>query len=357
MSNTHFLNKTPSVIFFGSFLDYSALVLDSLIAAHQQGLIQLVAVVTTPAKPAGRKKELRPMPVQLLAEKHNLAVFTPEHLQERESLTQLPPADFFVTAGYGKLLPPAWLEAPRQHALNIHFSLLPAYRGANPAEWALLRQETLTGISVIEMSPTFDTGAVLAQAALAIEPNDTRESLYLKLYQLAAEEVVPAILGPNSDFDSNLDFFDPPQVQPDSPTPYARRLTRADSWISQRVLAAALPEVRATFSDSPPTLTEADFSPFLWDRWQEWQAWSSLFQEGKYHADSTFDLLQHFLATAQRALAGFPGLWTELQTKKGLKRAKLLDISFDQTFTLRQAQLEGQQATAWENLQPTIFWN
>src|SRR3989344_3956742 len=124
------LPNSPKInlLFFGSFLNYSQLILKKLTESDQLGVM---GVVTIPPQPSGRKLTLQKTPVHLAAKKLNLPVFTPSRLSTdslaeiQQQLGQIP--DLIVTAGYGKLLPIAWLNYPRLAALNLHFSLLPKY--------------------------------------------------------------------------------------------------------------------------------------------------------------------------------------------------------------------------------------
>lgn len=374
-------NTIPSIVFFGSFQEHSAKVLEDLVQAHAEKKIELKAVVTTPPMPAGRKQELKKTPVHEFALGAGVPVFTPISLNDQadpHSLTHLPQCDYFITAGYGKLLPVSWLEFPKLAALNIHFSLLPSYRGANPAEWALLAGEQESGISVIEMSPEFDTGAVLAQVATKLSGQDTRETVYEHLYALAAKhcvEIIQADFGWRTQLDatedenrndssenrkkSEISYFFPPIVQTSSPTPYARKLGKEDAWISAKVLAMAsgLLEQNSTGNE---LLNSTDMSPFLWDQWKSAQKKESI-------------SLAAFVERAIRALTGFPCLWTQVETSKGLKRlkifgGKLIDNSNQTGSTASEikdtkkllrldlVQFEGQQQSGWNQIKNTVIW-
>lgn len=338
----------PSLVFFGSFLHYSALVLESLLTDPR---FTVTAVVTTPPHPQGRHRVLTKNPVHQLAEQHRVPVFTPEKLddQARQELVTLAHGepDLFVTAGYGKLLPPTWLQTPRLSALNVHLSLLPKFRGANPLEWALLLGESQSGVTVIEMSPEFDTGQMIAQAPLDLAAAETRESGYQKLYQLGAEISPPVLAryctekngehGENSP-NSRITYFSPPQLQPDSPTPYARRLNREDGFVSWRAVQQTLAGQTFEHQELGPGLQEA--AQWLWPN----QAVPPL-----------------FLERASRALSGFPGLWTRVTTAKGEKRLKLLSVSVESksnaeaaALRIKTAQLEGQAPAAWPQLKTAV---
>lgn len=336
----------PITIFFlGSFQHYSAIILAALLQ-HPQ--LKVTAVITTPPAPMGKAKTLTANPVQQLAEQHHLSVFTPSDLND-QALAQLPPPpDLLVTAGYGKLLPLTWLQYPRHSAINIHFSLLPKYRGANPAEWALLRGETHSGVTVMEMSPQFDTGGLIAQLTTTLTPTDTRVSVYQRLYELAAShisEILPSYL------ETKL----PPQPQPPSPTPYARRLYRADGQIQWSGLAQVM-------TGQSVELTE--FSPFLQEilRWQLEQTdtpTDSTTKSATLTAPPTkvtWAIAALILERASRALAEFPTLWTVVPTKKGPKRMKIIKCNVDKNkeLVLEQVQVEGYQPASWANMKTLI---
>jgi methionyl-tRNA formyltransferase len=342
--------------------------------------------------PAGRKQELQYTNVHEYANSKNIPVFAPEKLtpEALSELAQFGECDYFVTAGYGKLLPVSWLEYPRLVALNVHFSLLPKYRGANPGEWAILSGETETGISVIEMSAQFDTGAVVAQAKIPITEQDTRETLYQQLYALAGETIQEVL---QTDFiwrtqetliksasNSMLTFSFPPVEQTTSPTPYARRLTKDDSWISAKVLSLVVDgegkgveknegkdeekgeagserksesEKKGEKKDEKKSeekdenngkkLSEDDLSPFLYSIYvEQWQS-----QEKS---------LAMFIEYAVRALTGFPCIWTTVQTNKGEKRLKIFSgkLSSTATFIPEIVQIEGQRKAQWKQIKNSV---
>lgn len=201
-----------TIIFFGSFQNYSVQVLEKLLKHFT-----VTAVVTTPPKPAGRHMTLTPTPVADYARKNNLQLY---ELYDLSTLPDIPRPDFLIVAGYGKLIPPAWLDFPKNMAINMHPSLLPAYRGAMPAEWAILNGEKETGATLVKMSSEFDKGGIIAQKSIPIASTDTRETLYSKLYDLGSDLLVktlPAKITVSPQPTGN--FF------------YARRLTREDGFV------------------------------------------------------------------------------------------------------------------------------
>jgi methionyl-tRNA formyltransferase len=156
---------------------------------------EVIAVYTQPARPAGRGLQARPSPVHGAASELGLLVRTPETLKdpaEQEVFAELG-ADLAVVAAYGLILPKAMLEAPRLGCINLHASLLPRWRGAAPIQRALLAGESETGVTVIQLEPSLDTGPILAMERVPITAETTAASLHDVLAELAARMVGPAI--------------------------------------------------------------------------------------------------------------------------------------------------------------------
>jgi methionyl-tRNA formyltransferase len=327
-------NTSMNLIFFGSFQHYSALILDSLIK-HPD--INVLAVVTTPPALMGRQKTLTKNPVHLLADSHNIPVFTPEKLDDlilksliinRKSHDKVA---YFVTAGYGKILPQNWLKYPQYGSLNLHFSLLPKYRGANPAEWAILLGETETGISLIQMNEALDSGDVLAQAAIPIESTETRETLYHKLYTLGAEKL-PGWLLKIKNYDLKITPQGPPPTLP------ARRFTRPQAFLDWRIITAAM--------------TGQPYNPQLLPIYLR-LAYDECIKHHTTHFEPST-----FIDRTIRALAGFPGAWTIVNTTKGQKRLKLLTSHVTPRtshLVLDTVQLEGHQPAQFNQIKNQII--
>lgn len=347
------MKNTPPlrIVFFGSFQDYSALVLKELIKANE---IEVVAVVTTPPANSRKNQPPQPNPVQTLAAAESIPVFTPQQLDSDSlaALVQLAGSPHLVvTAGYGKLLPNEWLTLPHFGSLNLHFSLLPKYRGANPAEWAILMGETQTGVSVIEMNADFDQGGIVAQAQIAMAQDETRLSLYQKLYKLGGQ-VLPSVLVEYAKYKQpsqfskleslsqsklkNLSLFLPPHPQPEiSPTPTAYRFFRDDGFVEWTA-------IKDVMSGKPTSLE------YLCAKLKKGFNLAHP-QLETYHLPS--QIAAQFITTATRALLGYPGLWTTIETHKGPKKVKILQTKVNQDkLELVQIQIEGQQPTQWNQV-------
>ena len=158
---------------------------------------QVVAVYTQPDRPAGRGRALTPPPAKALALEHGVPVLQPESLrgpEEAARLRDLAP-DLVVVAAYGLILPRSILEVPRHGCLNVHASLLPRHRGASPVAAAILAGDRETGVTIMRMDPGMDTGPVLAQRAVLIDPWDSAGTLSHRLASLGADlllETIPA---------------------------------------------------------------------------------------------------------------------------------------------------------------------
>ncbi len=147
---------------------------------------ELAAVVTGPDKPAGRGRKLMPTPVRVEAERHNIPVLTPKSLKSKKLHGQLSEiaADLFVVVAF-RILPQTLFELPRLGAINIHGSLLPKYRGAAPINWAIMNGESETGLSSFFLKQEVDSGDIIAQEKIGIDENDSFDSLYLKMADMA----------------------------------------------------------------------------------------------------------------------------------------------------------------------------
>lgn len=193
------------IIFMGT-PDFSTKVLEMLIAEHN-----VIAVVTQPDRPVGRKRTLTPPPVKEVAVKHGLPVYQPEKLAQSEDLEKLIAldADLIVTAAFGQILPESLLNAPKLGAINVHASLLPKYRGGAPIHQAIIDGQKETGISIMYMVKKLDAGDIISQRTIAIEDQDDVGSMHDKLSFLGADllkETLPSIInGTNQRIEQNED--------------------------------------------------------------------------------------------------------------------------------------------------------
>lgn len=151
--------------------------------------IEVVGVFTQPDKPVGRKQILTPPPVKSLALEAGIPVYQPRRIKRPgpiQTLRDLQP-DLIVVTAYGQILSQEILDIPPMGCINMHTSLLPAYRGAAPIQWAIVRGESMTGVTAMRMDAGMDTGDILLQKEVPIDPSETEESLYDKLSEAGSE--------------------------------------------------------------------------------------------------------------------------------------------------------------------------
>ncbi|MEK7578516.1 MAG: methionyl-tRNA formyltransferase, partial [Patescibacteria group bacterium] len=175
-------------IFFGT-PEFSAIVLDKLISANYIP----EAVICNQDEPVGRKQILTPPPAKVLAEKFNVRVFQPEKLRDNskfaEQLKNLKP-DLAIVAAYGKAIPKTILDIFKSGAINVHASLLPAYRGASPIQHAILNGDKKTGVTIMKIDEEIDHGPIISSVKIQISNEDTLESLSQKLAISGAELLI-----------------------------------------------------------------------------------------------------------------------------------------------------------------------
>lgn len=159
--------------------------------------IEVVGVVTNPDRPAGRGMELRPSPVKEAAVRAGIEIRQPEKARDPELTGWLrgTEADVATVVAYGKILPASLLSIPRLGFVNVHFSLLPKYRGAAPVQRALIEGETETGVSIMVLTEGMDEGPVLATEAIAVGPDDTAGAVGDRLAEVGARLLVTALTG------------------------------------------------------------------------------------------------------------------------------------------------------------------
>ncbi len=156
----------------------------------------VVAAVTQPDRPRGRSRSrLDPSPVKIVALEEGIPVLQPERARGPEFLAALRACtpEISVVVAYGQILPADVIDAPPRGTLNIHASLLPAYRGAAPIQAAILDGCTTTGVTIMRMQPALDTGPSILQLRVPIAPDETAGELQLRLAELGAEALIEAL--------------------------------------------------------------------------------------------------------------------------------------------------------------------
>lgn len=179
------------IVFFGT-PDFAVASLQALIEAG----MNVVAVVTAPDKPAGRGMHLQSSPVKQYALTRELPVLQPEKLKDPGFVNELKAynADLHIVVAF-RMLPEIVWNMPPMGTVNVHGSLLPQYRGAAPINWAIINGETETGVTTFRLKHEIDTGNILLQKKVAIEPEDNIGTLYEKLMQAGALLLVETVKG------------------------------------------------------------------------------------------------------------------------------------------------------------------
>lgn len=230
--------------------DFAVGTLEAILAAGHE----VVGVVSQPDRVKGRKKELQPTEVKAAALAHGLAVYQPEKVRDPEFialLRKLDP-DVIVVAAFGQIIPGEILEMPRYGCLNVHASLLPSYRGAAPIQWAILDGQKETGVTIMKMGEGLDTGDMLMQESIEIAPDETGGSLFDKLSTLGGELLTETLEL------AGEDALVPEKQPEESPTDYARMITKADGLIDWTQDAAVIERYVRGLNPWPSAYTRLD---------------------------------------------------------------------------------------------------
>jgi methionyl-tRNA formyltransferase len=158
---------------------------------------QIDLVVSQPDEPSGRGYEVKPPPVKQVAERARIPVFQPAKLKDpatQEFLSKYHP-DAVVVVAYGRIIPPWMIDLPRLGCINLHASLLPRYRGAGPIQWAIIRGESVTGVTTMKIDPGMDTGDILLMREIPIREDDTTETLSESLSRIGADLMIETLRG------------------------------------------------------------------------------------------------------------------------------------------------------------------
>ncbi len=179
------------IVFFGS----PALALPSLKKLLESDH-SIDLIITQPDRPSGRGKKLMPCPVKKTALNLNISYYQPLKIRKDpvalQKIKEVEP-DLNVVVAYGQIIPSSIIYLPRYNSLNVHFSLLPKYRGASPVQWALLEGEEKTGITIFELNEKMDEGDILTQEEVNILPDENAAELEARLAQKGADLLIKTI--------------------------------------------------------------------------------------------------------------------------------------------------------------------
>lgn len=297
------MNKV-NTIFFGSTND-SILILEKLYKNQLSNVtLSICCIVTQPPRPVGRKQLLTPTPVEEWAKKHTVPVLSFPHPTDKPWLFEneetvidaLQPfkADLIISTCFGQKIPANVITGAHHGGLNVHPSLLPRWRGADPVPWAILSGDHQTGITVVTLEERFDQGNIIAQKKYPITEKSTSDTLRTQLFSLGATlltNVLPDFLShamsSRVPIQSGRGDLNNTEIA-SSTTPrndknlYARRFTREDGYIPWELLSKAMQGIDVP-NDQRPSLLALDICH-----------------------------LSFVIERASRALSPWPGLWTEL---------------------------------------------
>ncbi len=233
-----------NIVFFGS----PATARISLLKILEAGF-DVRLVVTQPDRPAGRGKRLRPSEVKLCAQGHGIPLLQSRRIRKDpaalERLTEARP-DLNVVVAYGQIIPASLIYLPQCNSINLHFSLLPAFRGAAPVQWALMRGEEETGITVFELNEKMDEGPILSRQCVAILPQENARELEDRLAGIGADLLVETIVRIREL---------KPEPQDHSLATYAPLIHKEDGRIDWSLPAAKIDNQVRAFTPWPSTFT------------------------------------------------------------------------------------------------------
>ncbi len=237
-------------ILFAGTPDFAVPALQALIDSGRAP----VAVLTQPDRPSGRGRKLRPGPVKRLAESHAIDVLQPRTLKDdevMEALQRFGP-DLMIVAAYGLILPQATLDLPRLGCWNIHASLLPRWRGAAPVQRAIEAGDAGSGVCIMRMEASLDTGPVYLRRETALRADETGGSLHDRLAQMGAEALLECL--------DQLEegALPEPEEQDHAQATYARKLDKAEACIDWSEGAAQLERRVRAFNPWPVAWCELD---------------------------------------------------------------------------------------------------
>lgn len=195
---------------------FAAQILQALAASSYRPVL----AISEPAKPVGRTQQLTDPPVIETARTLGIATAQPANHEELLTTVKTAEPDLGIVVAYGRILKPELLEIPTFGFVNIHYSLLPKYRGASPVQTALLADETETGVTIMQIDAGLDTGPILAQITEPIQETDTTATLLARL----SERAVPLLVKTLDQLASGTLVAQPQPAA--SPTPVTRRLTK-----------------------------------------------------------------------------------------------------------------------------------
>ena len=239
------MERLQRLVFFGT-PEFAVPTLEALVKADRTPIL----VVTQPPRPAGRGRFLRQPPVATFADGHGIPLLQPKRVRRKsflESLEALKP-DLAVVVAFGQIFPPRLLAMPEHGCVNVHASLLPAYRGAAPIQGALLAGDARAGVTTMQMDEGLDTGPMLLRESLDIGPRETAGELAPRLAALGGELLIRTL----QELEAGILTSVP---QPEGPVSYASRIAKEDGRVDWTLPAEDLFNRWRAFSPWPGLTT------------------------------------------------------------------------------------------------------
>jgi len=318
-------NRNPlKIAYFGS-PNFSAAFL-SLLQKHARELNIIIEVVfTQPNRPAGRKLLWQPTPVKKTSQESSIIVFDKplqENLAEVRELFQTHAIDLAILFAFNEIIPGELLKKPKYGFWNIHPSLLPKFRGSSPVSYPLILGEKSSGVTLMQMDDTMDTGDIIGQIEFPVEKSDTQQTILNKVPGLAMSMVREHL--PKLGIESYI-------KQDNKLATYTRKLKREDGHIAISVLQQLLHEEKLSVNALPLVF--------------EFYNKNTLYTPPEYiNIQDLYRLWQ--------GLHPWPGVWSTVQTPEGEKRLKIIEMQItngDPRIT--QAQMEGRNVVPLKEFQ------
>ena len=245
------------VVFMGT-PDFAVGTLQAILDAGHE----VTGVVTQPDKSKGRSKALIPTPVKALALEYGLEVYQPTRIRNEEAIEKVREMkpDVIVVVAFGQIIPKEILEMAPYGCLNVHASLLPAYRGVAPIQWAVLNGDKETGVTIMRMDEGLDTGDMIAKVIVPLEEKETSETLFDKLAEEGAKllvETLPKVASGEAVYEKQPE---------ESTTPYACMIKKQMGEVDWKRPAVELERLVRGMNSWPSAYTSVDGKTLkIWD--------------------------------------------------------------------------------------------
>ena len=330
---------------------------------HQSDKFQLISILTPSLKPVGRHQTITPNHLHQLAIElqvpHILIDRPLKHSRQQINDLLQPSVDVLLVVDFGYLIPQWLLDIPKLATINIHPSKLPEWRGSSPGQCVLLSGSQTSAVTIMQLDTQLDHGPILNQVEFSVAENWTTSDYYQHAFNLACNKLPHVIIDL-----ANQSLT--PIPQPDySPTPLARLLTKNDGFVPFSLIHNL---IEGSHTQSTVILDVIQDLPTLSSPHSQINTQASsllshlypLFCQNRQLDPIQLSSLATYLSQATRALSPWPGLWTEIPTKKGAKVMKILSCNWNnQTnrLVLEKVQIASQQPALWNQVKNVLVKN